>query len=184
MSAAEEGSPGPASPGSRRRALIVGGIAAAVVVLVAGLLLLPGESKSSAQVAVGKAAPVFTAPTIDGGRLDVRELRGQPLLVNFWGSWCVPCRAEFPRFAALHASGVPVLGVLFKDKAAPALAFTRSHDGSWPSVLDPKGEVASAYGVTVAPTTFVLDRQGIVRGRVVGEASEADLEGLLRAAAG
>lgn len=165
-----------------RRSLVVGGGVAIAVVIVAALLLLPGEGRLSARVGIGREAPTFNAPTLDDGRLDLRALRGEPVLLNFWGSWCVPCRTEFPRLAALHASGVAVVGVLFKDQATPASAFVRDQRAAWPSVLDPNGELAAAYAVTVAPVTFALDRNGVVRARHLGEVSEADLAALLSSA--
>ncbi len=156
-------------------------IAAAFLI---GLLLMPARHRESTEVAIGRPAPTFAAPTIDGGRLQLADLRGHPVLVNFWGSWCKPCQDEFPRLAQVHATGVDVVGVLYKDKASPALSFVHQRQANWPSVVDPKAQIASAYKVTVAPTTFAIDGHGIVRARHMGEASATDLADLVRAARG
>lgn len=153
-----------------------------VVALMVAAVLSPGESRTAASSAVGRDAPVFTAPTVDGGRFDLGSLLGEPLLLNFWGSWCAPCRKEFPRLAEHHRAGLAVVGVLFKDKAAPAAAFIRDQGAAWPSVLDPEGQVAGAYAVTLAPATIAVDADGVIRARHLGEASDADLAALAAAA--
>jgi cytochrome c biogenesis protein CcmG/thiol:disulfide interchange protein DsbE len=149
-----------------------------------GLLLMPGRHRSATAVAIGRPAPTFAAPTVDGGQLQLADFRGHPALVNFWGSWCKPCQDEFPRLAKVHADGVAVVGVLYKDEAGPARSFARQHQATWPSVVDPDAQIAAAYKVTVAPTTFAVDANGIVRARHLGEASAADLAGLLKATRG
>ena len=154
-------------------------IAAAFLI---GLLLVPGRPRGATAVAIGRPAPTFAAPAIDGSSVQLADFRGHPVLVNFWGSWCKPCQDEFPRLAKVHAAGVAVVGVLYKDEASPALAFVRQHQATWPTVVDPKAQIASAYKVTVAPTTFAIDGNGVVRARHLGEASTADLADLIKAA--
>lgn len=105
------------------------------------------------------------------------------MIVNFWASWCVPCRTEFPLLHAARADhaaeGLEVLGIVFKDTADAARAFMRQQDATWPMLLDPGGSAATAYGIQVVPVSFYLDRNGVVRAVSFGPPPSADLAGLL-----
>jgi cytochrome c biogenesis protein CcmG/thiol:disulfide interchange protein DsbE len=134
--------------------------------------------------AVGRAAPAFETFDLDGHRVALADERGKPVLVNFWASWCTPCRAEFPRLRAV-AGDVRVLGVVFHDTASAARSFMDSEHGTWPALIDPKHQIADAYGVRLKPgipVTFAIDRAGVVRLRHLGEASDADVRQLIAAA--
>lgn len=128
----------------------------------------------------GQPAPPLAGATLDGGRLDLAELRGRPVIVNFWASWCVPCREEFPLLAAAlrdHAQeGLAIVGVLFKDEAEPARRFVAEQGADWPTVLDPDGRLAAAYRVVAPPQTYFIDRSGVVRSIQIGELLEVDLD--------
>ena len=105
------------------------------------------------------------------------------MLVNFWASWCTPCRAEFPRLRTV-AGDAHIVGVVFEDSKALAAAFARDHGATWPVVVDPKGQIADAYDVHQKPgipVTYAIDRTGVVRAKHLGEASDADLRALLTA---
>jgi cytochrome c biogenesis protein CcmG/thiol:disulfide interchange protein DsbE len=151
-------------------------MAAAVVVVVltaplaqTGVQPTPGTST----IVVGRsplldrAAPGFELRTLDGEAVRLADLRGRPALVNFWASWCIPCREEFELFAAArrrHAEqGLEILGVIYKDSPEAAAEFYRTHGGTWPALVDPGGTVAAEYGVLGLPITFYVDRRGIVR---------------------
>ncbi len=99
-------------------------------------------------------------------------------MVNFWASWCVPCRDEFPvfrdRLAALGPSdGLVVLGVLYKDEADLAKSFVSSFGATWPTVTDPDGAIATAYRITAPPQTFFIDKTGVIRAVQIGELTGA-----------
>lgn len=136
----------------------------------------------------GEPAPPLAGATLDGERFDLAELRGRPVIVNFWASWCVPCREEFPLLATAardHAdAGLAVVGVLFKDEPEPARRFVAEQGVDWPTVLDPDGRLAAAYRVVAPPQTYFIDRSGVVRSIQIGELIEADLERQLPAILG
>ena len=118
--------------------------------------------------------------TLDGVAFDLASLRGRPVLVNFWGPSCVPCRDEFPLFTAKlaqHASdGLAIVGVLMGDPPAPARDFVAEYGASWPTVEDPAGAIRTAYRVAARPQTYFIDRDGILRSIQIGEVTDAEFE--------
>ena len=129
---------------------------------------------------MGQPAPDITATSLDGSTLTLASLRGRPVIVNFWASWCVPCRQEMPRLKealAQHAAdGLAVVGVLYKDDTGSARAFATSFGATWPNVQDPDGSIAKAYRVVGAPQTYFIDRGGILRSIQIGEILQEDLD--------
>jgi len=133
---------------------------------------------------IGKPAPALAGSTLDGAAFDLAAQRGKPVLVNFWASWCGPCREEFPLLedaAARHASeGLVVVGALYKDDPEPARAFVAEAGATWPTVDDPDRAIGSAWKVLAPPQTFFIDRQGIIREVQVGQVRDAaELDRLL-----
>lgn len=129
---------------------------------------------------VGAPAPDFTLPGLDGGTVALSDYAGRPVVVNFWASWCNPCRKEFPlldRARAEHADdGLEVVGVSYRDIAADGRAFAESQGADWPLARDPGGRLATAYGVRAIPQTFFVDADGTLVSRVFGITSAEDLE--------
>jgi thiol-disulfide isomerase/thioredoxin len=132
-------------------------------------------------------APPVTGTTLGGAKLSLSRFRGHVLVLNFWGSWCTPCRAEAPRLASLARafgpSGVAFLGVDIRDTPASAEAFQRNFKITYPSLNDPGGEVALDFHSTVPPagipTTLIISRSGRIAARVIGEVSYPGLHGLI-----
>ena len=133
-----------------------------------------------ARVENGKPAPAIAGTTLDGQPLDLAAYRGRPVLINFWGPTCVPCRDEFPLLAtkvAQHAAdGFAVVGVLNSDPVAMAQQFVTDFGGTWPTVQDPEKALRTAYRVAAFPTSFFVDRDGVVRSIQQGYLTDADFE--------
>ena len=168
-----------------RRLRLAGALAAAVVVvLLAGSLWRPeGPTVIGGHPLQGKPAPDFELTDLDGRKVHLAGLRGRPVIVYFWASWCIPCRTEFPLLkGALEAhadDGLAVIGVVFEDSAENARGFMADYEAPWPAVMDPDHRVADAYRVHVPPLTFYVDATGIVRTVSFGPPPSGSLEGLL-----
>lgn len=133
------------------------------------------------------AAPPLKGTTLDGAPFDSATLRGKVVVINTWGSWCSPCRAEGPDLVrvAREAESRPVrfVGIDTRDNAAAARAFVRSFKVPYPSVVDTDGLVLLAFNkllpISAVPSTLVLDRDGRVAARVIGRVDYATLRGLV-----
>ncbi len=135
------------------------------------------------------AAPRVSGTTLGGARLSLAQFRGHVVVLNFWGSWCTPCRAEAPVLAALSQhfgpSGVRFLGVDIRDTPATAEAFQRDFRITYPSLNDPGDQIALDFHSTVPPagipTTLVISRTGLIAARVIGGVSYPGLRSLIAA---
>ncbi|MDR7481178.1 MAG: TlpA disulfide reductase family protein [Armatimonadota bacterium] len=157
---------------------------AAVGLVVAALAFVTAragrQTSISGALARGLApeAPPFTLPRLDGdGTLDLAALRGRVVVLNFWASWCVPCRDEAPLLEAAwqryRDRGVVVVGVNVQDLTADAQRFVRETRTTFPVVRDHDNRVYRAYGLTGVPETFFTDRQGRIVRKFPGAVLEA-----------
>lgn len=119
-------------------------------------------------------APDFTLPNLEGKKIALKDLRGKLLMLNFWASWCLPCREEMPAMERLYQSykdrGFVILGVNIKDDKKSALSFVRELKITFPIAFDPNGEVGLLYGAWGLPTTYLIDAKGIALARAWGPA--------------
>lgn len=122
----------------------------------------------------GFAAPPVRAETLAGEAVELSQLRGQVVVINFWASWCPPCRAEMPAleraYQADKARGLEILAVntTYQDQLGAAQAFVGEHGLSFPILLDRTGEIANRYQMRALPTTFFVDREGVIRKVIIG----------------
>lgn len=128
---------------------------------------------------VGKPAPAITQEGLaDFAKVTPEQLKtGELTLVNFWASWCPPCRAEHPKLLEMQASGIPIIGVNFKDTARDAGRYLSNDGNPFVAVaFDEKGRTAIDWGVTAPPETFILDGDGTVLFKFVGPLVGSDYE--------
>ena len=148
------------------------GLVAALLGLLVWKVARGDDGGVAEELAQGKkpVAPEFTLPRLDkAGELSFSSLRGKAVVVNFWASWCIPCKDEAPVLEQTwrdhRDEGLVVLGVDAQDFKGDARSFMRKHGLSYPVVHDGKGSTLGRWGVTGFPETFCVDR----RGRLVGE---------------
>ncbi|WP_433176738.1 TlpA family protein disulfide reductase [Actinoallomurus sp. CA-150999] len=133
-----------------------------------------------------KPAPQVKGTTLDGKPFDLAQFGGKVVVVNFWASWCAPCRAEAPTMEQIYeknkASGVQFVGVDIKDGKDNAQAFIRSFKITYPSLYDQAGQIALAFRdipPNAVPSTLIIDRQGKVAVRVIGSVPYSRLQDLV-----
>ena len=154
---------------------------ALVVVLVWGALNKESATGGSGATLPGKEAPAFTLESFNEGTVSLADFEGQPVIINFWASWCVPCRQEAPALEAVWQSfreeGLVVIGINQprSDPEEQARAFLDEFGVTYPNVFDTRGFSAIDYGVSGIPVTFFVDREGIVERRFVGTLTEGSL---------
>ncbi len=118
-------------------------------------------------------APAFELRSLDGEAVTLASLRGRPVVVNFWGGWCVQCKLQLPLLAEMHRRhpDVAIVGILFREDPEIGRAAAAHGDATWPTLLDPDERVAGDYGVDSAPATFFIRPDGTIAGHLVGPVS-------------
>jgi cytochrome c biogenesis protein CcmG/thiol:disulfide interchange protein DsbE len=166
--------------------LVVLASLALVALLVYGVVGAGSSSTLDDEVASGKRPPVPSRelPLLDGGTAAAADWRGKPVIVNFWASWCEPCKDEAPvlerAHARLKAKGGTVLGVTVKDASDDSIAFEREHGLTFPSVRDVEDELGDDFDRTGVPETFVVDRGGRIVALRRGPVDRAFVDEALR----
>jgi len=150
-----------------------------ILVLTLGLvwIAISAESKTPTDRTTPAPRPSFLAPAIsllnlDGQTVQLVDFLGRPVMVNFWASWCPPCRSEMPAFQKIYAEyeaqGFVILAVNSQESRATALEFTQSHALTFPVLLDVDGEVSRSYRAASLPATFFIGRDGYIDKVVYG----------------
>lgn len=175
---------------SRKRSItifiVVSLINASLLILLWTQLLTPAQQPGStssdipsSNALVGHTAPNFTLSVLSGSRVSLLALtayKGQPVMLNFWASWCVPCQQEASflqsQWQQAHAQGVVFLGVDYQDSKPGGLGFVQKYSITYPNVVDASGMTAINYGVTGTPETFFINRKGVIVAWLPGPLSE------------
>lgn len=147
--------------------------------LLAALVLAAATGTGLNTVHYGAPPPDFTVQTARGTQ-QLSALRGKPVVINFWASWCPPCTDELPyfeRLADLYGSRVSIVTVDWNEQPGVAAGYLRTHDLNLPLVMDQESEIYRAYSLSEVPDTVVLDAQGNVTYVSVGELSWHELQG-------
>ncbi|MCZ7574253.1 MAG: TlpA family protein disulfide reductase [Ardenticatenaceae bacterium] len=142
-----------------------------------------GDTSSASQAAPeGEArAPDFEARLVSGDNFSLTQLRGEPVILNFWASWCGPCARELPLLDRASAERVAIVAVNIGETEDDLEEFLAEHPVSLPVAFDPAGKVARLYRVSALPTTFFLDKQGVIRYKWAGELTQDLLDVGLKA---
>jgi peroxiredoxin len=143
--------------------------------IAATALFSPQTTQGSTPAPVtGFLAPDFTAQSPEGTPVRLDDLRGRPVILNVWASWCPPCKAEMPALEAVHQAyaeeGLVVLGLntTFQDSEEAALQFAAERNLSFPLALDLDGTISNRYQIRAMPTTFFIGADGVIRDVIVG----------------
>lgn len=176
---------------SRGRKIRLGAlIFLAVVVLfsvVVASVVKVSTSQQAASNLIGKNLPSISGTTLEGQKIDYSAFKGRYLLVNFFASWCVPCKAETSSFIDFlrsskvepYGSKLAILGVTVDDRVAQAKSFASANSITWPVIYDATGVIALKFGVVNPPQTFLVAPDGTVITRVVGQITLANLKSVL-----
>lgn len=166
-----------------------GGVKVNWTILVLGLLLLGGvvgllavgflydPRRLDTDVLTGQPAPAFVLQDIEGNTVSLEDLKGRPVVINFWSTWCIPCKQEHPllqRYPPAYPD-VTFLGVIYQDKTPAVKAFLKRDPVPYATLVDAESKVAIAYGVTGVPETYFIDAEGKITYKRAGPLSEATL---------
>ena len=165
-------------------------IAVLVVVAIVGFLVVvlatrePAKNRVADSPLVGRAAPAIAGPTLDGTEFDLADERGRWVLVNFFATWCAPCRQEHDDLVAFdenhEATGdAGVVSVVFDDTTAEARAFFDENGGGFPVVVGDDGDIALDYGVAKVPESYLVSPSGVIVAKIIGGVTAEGLEELL-----
>ena len=155
-----------------------------VITLSLGMLLAGCAGENSQNPWIGKPAPEFHLSSLDGQSVSLSDLKGRPVLINFWATWCDPCRGEMPYLQQVYdewqGKGLVLLAINIGESPSQVAKFMQSQRLSLPVLLDGEGNIAVMYNVRAIPTTFFIDREGIIQDVKVGAfQSKAEIESSL-----
>ena len=132
---------------------------------------------------VGRHAPDFTLTDLKGNSVTLSDFRGKVVFLNFWATWCPPCRAEMPEIEAIYQDykdkDVVVIGIDLLEAEDEVRQFVQEGGYSWTFVIDTTGGVAENYGITAIPTSFFLDKEGVIRAVDIGAMTKRAMESRL-----
>ena len=171
-------------PLTQRDADLSGGAEISLAGALSTLTQLVSELGPATGLAEGNLAPDFSIETIDGRTLQLSQLRGKVALLNFWGTWCGPCRREMPEFQRAYQEwkdeGFEIVAVAYNDTVSAIKAFRDELGLSFPLALDESGAINELYAIQTRPSTYVIDREGVIMARHFGIMTEPQLRQIFR----
>jgi thiol-disulfide isomerase/thioredoxin len=177
----------------RRMVCPMAALVTALALLLAGKETLAKEHLMEAMgmsTVNAQRASDFTLSNVDGAHVSLQQYQGKVIFLNFWATWCIPCREEMPALEKLHQTyqgqDLVVLAINLKESPDQVKAFFEKHVLSFPSLIDPNGAVFRAYSVTGMPTTYLVSRDGTILARGIGgrDWTRAEAHDLIRALVG
>ncbi|NGP43668.1 thiol-disulfide oxidoreductase ResA [Bacillaceae bacterium SIJ1] len=156
-----------------------------VMLVAVGYTLYSGIFDKPSIVRAGQVAPNFSLETLDGGRIELEELRGKGVIINFWGTYCEPCEREMPALEAGYNmykdQGVEVLAVNVAETKIIVKDFVDRMGTTFPILMDNRSEIMKLYGVGQLPSTFMIDPTGEIVQHKIGEMSAEEIRGYMEA---
>ena len=151
-----------------------------ILIAIGAIMFIPETNKYTEIAEVGKPAPLFEYPDSTGKIWRLSDLRGKVVFINFWATWCTTCESEIPYKERLYEKmkGKPfqMLGILYRDDPANLKEYFQTHKVSIPTLISPDNEAARIYGISGVPETFIIDKDGIIREKIVGPRDWGDEE--------
>ena len=168
----------------RRAPLIAGSVAFVVVLLIVLLAQSPrDDQRQDAAPLVGRVAPTIVATDTTGAKFDLASLRGGWVLVNFFATWCAPCKLEQPelvQWATSHAgSSGSIVSVSFNDQPAAVRDFFRANGGDWPVIAEGNAQIALDYGVIKLPESYLVAPSGVIVDKFSGGVRASELDAVI-----
>jgi peroxiredoxin len=155
-----------------------------IIFLAIGSAFYTAYSSDGSPVQLGKEAPDFTLTNLDGETVRLSSLKGQGVFINFWGTWCEPCKREMPymeaQYQKMKDEGIEILAINIAESHLVASSFSERLGLTFPILLDKDRTVMNRYGVTFLPSSFFIDSNGKVVANHVGELSEGMIEDYLK----
>ncbi|MBA4494276.1 thiol-disulfide oxidoreductase ResA [Paenactinomyces guangxiensis] len=152
-----------------------------VMVVIIGVALYQAIQQGKSEVPqAGDKAPDFQLTTLDGKEMKLSQLRGKAVMLNFWGTWCKPCRTEMPAMQQMYekykGSGFEIVAVNIAETDVAAASFARQYSLTFPIWMDRNRDVVNLYGIKPIPSSFFIDPQGVIRKKIEGQLNVNQLE--------
>jgi len=160
--------------------ILIGGLlsATAIVLLLAMGFNYRQSNRRVSSALIHNSAPNFSLQDLEGATVTLSELRGRPVVINFWSTWCIPCKQEHPvlqRFASQNRD-ITFLGVVYQDERAKVLRYLQQKGSTYRNLFDPTGSTSVDYAVTGVPETYFIDANGVIQHKTIAALNPMELQ--------